>query len=86
MIETLAPARRGHKATAAASLPELPSMEDSGDSAADSIEADTGTADPIKAPGRKALGRKSKPSALAAVAALLQNNAGGRREAKPREP
>lgn len=85
MIETLAPARRGRKATAAASLPELPSTMDSGDMAAGSVEADVQGADPIKAPGRKVLGRKPKPSAPAAVAAALQDNAWGRREPKPRK-
>ncbi len=79
ILETLAPARRGRKATAAASLPELPSMANSGDLAADSVDADTGDADSIKAPGRKALGRKPKPSAPAMAAALLQDNAGGQR-------
>jgi len=85
MIETLAPARRGRKATAAASLPELPSTMDSGDMAADSVEAEMGVVDPIKAPGRKAVGPKAKPSAPAAVAAALQANAGGRRGPKPRK-
>jgi len=85
MIETLAPARRGRKATAAASLPELPSMADSRDMAAGSVEADVRSADPIKAPGRKALGRKPKPSAPVAVAALLKDNAGTRRGSKPRK-
>ena len=86
MIETLAPARRGRKATAAAaSVPELPSAAESGDVAANSVAADTGSTDPIKAPGRKAVGRKPKPSAPAAVAAALQDNAGGRRGPKPRK-
>jgi len=85
MIETLAPARRGRKAAAAASLPELPSMADSRDTDAGRVEADVRSADPIKAPGRKALGRKPKPSAPDAVAALLQNNAGTRRGPKPRK-
>jgi len=82
MIETLAPARRGRKATAtaAASVPELPSAVESGDMAANSVAADTGSADPIKAPGRK-----PKPSAPAAVATALQDKAGGRREPKPRK-
>jgi len=84
MIETLAPAHRGRKATAA-SLPELPSMADSRDMAAGSVEADVRSADPIKAPGRKAIGHKPKPSAPAAVAATLQANAGGRRGPKPRK-
>jgi len=85
MIETFAPARRGRKATATASLPELPSMADSRDMAAGSVEADVRSADPIKAPGHKALGRKTKLSAPAAVAASLQDNAGGRRGPKPRK-
>ncbi len=85
MIETLAPARRGRKATVAASLPELPSTMDSGDMTAGSVEADVQGADPIKAPGRKVLGRKPKPSAPVAVATALQANAGGRREPKPRK-
>jgi len=85
MIETLAPARRGRKATAAASLPELPPTMDSRDMAAGSVEADVQGADPIKASGRKVLGHKPKPSAPAAVAALLQGNAGTRREPKPRK-
>ncbi len=85
MIETFAPARRGRKAAAAASVPELPSMADSGDMAANGVEADTGSADPIKAPGRKAVNRKPKPLAPAAVAAALQANAGGRRGPKPRK-
>ncbi len=89
MIETLAPARRGRKATAtataAASVPELPSAAESGDVAANSVAADTGSADPIKAPGRKAVGRKPKPSATAAVAAAPQDNAGGRRRPEPRK-
>ena len=79
MIETLAPARRGRKAITAASLPELPSTMDSGDMATDSVEAEMGVVDPIKAPGRKAVGRKAKPSAPVAVATLLQDNAGTRR-------
>ena len=79
MIETLAPARRGRKATAA-SMPELPSTANGGGMAADSAAADAGGSDPIKAPGRKA-----KPSAPATAAALLQDSAGGRREPKPRE-
>ena len=83
MIETLAPPRRGRKATAAVSMPEVPSMADSGDTAAGSVEADGAGADPIKALGRKAVGRKPKPSAPAAVAATLQANAGGRRGPKP---
>ncbi len=84
MIETLAPARRGRKATTAASLPELPStMADSHDMAAGSVEADVQGADPVKAPGRKALGRKPKPSAPVAVAASLKHNAGTRRGPKP---
>ena len=85
MIETLAPARRGRKATAAASLPELSSAADSSDVAADTVEADIGSADPVKAPARKALGRKPKPLAPAAVATALQDNAGGGRGPKPRK-
>ncbi len=85
MIKTLAPARRGRKATAAVSLPELPSTMDSRDMAASRVETDVQGADPIKAPGRKALGRKPKPSAPAVVAAALQDNAGGRRGPKPRK-
>jgi len=85
MIETLAPARRGRKATTAASLPELPPMAGSGDVAGDSVEADVQGANPIKAPGSKALGREPKPSAPAAVAAALQDNAGGQREPKRRK-
>ncbi len=85
MIETLAPARRGRKAITAASLPELPSTMDSGDMATDSVEAEMGVVDPIKAPGRKAVGRKAKPSAPVAVATLLQDNAGTRRGPKPRK-
>jgi len=85
MIETLAPARRGSKTTTAASLPELPSVADSLDLAAGSVEADVQGADPIKAPGRKALGHKPKSSAPAAVAALLQNNAGEHQRPKPRK-
>jgi len=85
MIETFASARRGRKAITAASLPELPSMADSRDMAAGSVEADVQGADPIKAPGRKAVGRKPKPSAPAAVAALLKDNAGTRRGPKPRK-
>jgi len=85
MIETLAPARRGRKATAAASLPELPSMAGSRDMAAGSVKTDVQGADPIKAPGRKAVSRKAKPSAPVAVAALLQANAGTRRGPKPRK-
>ncbi len=85
IIETLAPARRGRKAITAASLPELPSMADSRDMAAGSVEADVQGADPIKAPGRKAVGRKPKPSAPAAVAALLKDSAGTRRGPKPRK-
>jgi len=47
--------------------------------------ADVQGADPIKAPGREALGRKPKPSAPVAVATLLQDNAGTRRGPKPRK-
>ena len=83
MIETLAPARRGRKASAATSLPEVPPTADNGDMAADNVEADTGEADLIKAPSRKAIGRKPKPSAPAVIAATLQANAGGRRGPKP---
>ena len=85
MIETLAPARRGRKAAAAASLPELPSMADSRDMAAGSVEADVQNADPIKASGRKAVGRKPKPSAPAAVVPLLKDDTGTRRGPKPRK-
>ncbi len=84
MIETLAPAHRGRKATAA-SLPELPSTMDSRDMTAGSVEADVQGTDPIKAPGRKALGRKPKPSAPAAVATALQDDAGTQRGPKPRK-
>ncbi len=82
MIETLAPARRGRKATAAVSMPEVPSMADSGDMAAGSVAADIAGANPIKAPGSKAVRRKPKLSAPAAVAAALQANAGKRQGPK----
>jgi len=63
----------------------LPLTTDSGDMAANSAEAEMGVVDPIKAPGRKGVGRKAKPSAPPAVAALLQDNAVTRRGPKPRK-
>ncbi len=82
MIETLAAARRGRKATAAPPPPGLPSAAGSGDLAPSNGGAGVRNADPTGTPRRRGPGRKPKPSAAAPPS---RGDAGGRQQPKPRK-
>ena len=84
--EAAAPARRGHKAKAAALSFASPPASDFGSPAPDDAGAGLPKAGLTKAPGRKGQGRKPRQAAGGEAAPSIQDGATGPRDQAPREP
>jgi len=77
-----APARRGPKPKAAAASPELP-LALGDDGVTDEAETGATPSAPTDTPRRKGPGRKPKSPNMAAVAPLLEDDAGPQQDPKP---